>query len=80
MRMAEVADQLKESLKLGWLLLFLFLAKVRIESLVLSVKIDEVDAFHCALVRRTLINLSQCLKNLSQYLAISYDGVIPDYT
>jgi hypothetical protein len=31
-------------------------------------------------VRRTLINLSQCLKYLSQYLTISYDGVIPDYT
>jgi hypothetical protein len=78
MRMAKVADQLKESLKLGWLLLFLFLTKVRIEPLVLSVKIDEFEAFHCVLMRRALINLSQCLKNLSQYLTISNDGVIPD--
>jgi len=77
MRVAKVADQLKEGLKLGWL--FLFLAKVRIEPLVLSVKADEFDSLHCRLVRRALINLSQCLKNLSQYLAISYDGVIPDY-
>ena len=75
MRMAEVADQLKEGLNFGRLLLFL--AKVRMEPLVLSVKADEVNALHSDLLRG-LINLSQSLKNLSKYLAISYDGVIPD--
>jgi hypothetical protein len=77
MRMSEVAYQLKEGLNLGRLLFFL--AKVRIEPLVLSVKADEVDALHAGLLR-TLINLSKSLKNLSQYLAISYDGVISDDT
>lgn len=75
MRMAKVADQLKEGLNFGRLLLFL--AKVRMKPLVLSVKADEVDALHSSLLR-ALINLSQSLKNLSQHLAISYDGIIPD--
>lgn len=77
MRMAEVADQLKEGLYFGRLLFFL--AKVRMEPLVLSVKADKVDALHSGLLR-ALINLSQSFKNLSKYLAISYDGVIPDDT
>jgi hypothetical protein len=77
MRMAEVADQLKKGLNFGRL--FLFLAKVWIEPLVLSVKVDEVDALHSDLLR-ALINLSQSLKNLSKNLTISYDGVIPDDT
>ena len=77
MRMAEVADQLKEGLNFGRL--FLFLTKVRMDPLVLSVKADEVDALHSGLLR-ALINLSQSLKYLSKNLAICYDGVIPDDT
>ena len=72
-----MADQLKEGLNLGRLLLFL--VKVRIELLVLSVKADEVEALHSYLLRG-LIKLSQSLKNLSKHLAINYDCVIPDDT
>ena len=50
---------------------------MRIELLVLSVKADEVYALQSDLLR-SLIHLSQSLKNLSKHLAISYDGVIPD--